>query len=61
MYGYGRVYKSMMGLRHFSLKKIVENSILRKKIWKNMYSLETLSSYKGKIFLPLSSFPKYPK
>jgi hypothetical protein len=32
MYGYGGVYRSMMGLRHFSLKKIVENSILSIKI-----------------------------
>jgi hypothetical protein len=34
MYGYGRVYMLMMGLRHFSLRKIVENSILRIKILK---------------------------
>jgi hypothetical protein len=38
MYGYGRVYRSMMGPSHFSLKKIVENSILRIKLKKNFPS-----------------------
>jgi hypothetical protein len=61
MYGYGRVYRSMMGQRHISLQKIVENLILRIKIHKNMHSLLKLSFYKRKIFPPPSSFPKYPK
>jgi hypothetical protein len=43
MYGYGRVYRSMMGQRHISLQKIVEKfNIENKNIEKYAFFVKTI-------------------
>jgi hypothetical protein len=61
MYGYGRVYRSIMGSKaHFTSKYCRKFNIENKNIEKYAFFIKTIFLQK-KVFPPPSSFPKYPK